>query len=113
MKKILLFPALLLLIYSCSTGQSITYRPLNSNEKLWDIRIEQGTVSGQFEVIINDELVIEETPNMFTDTIDEKAIYQNRVVRLIVNFTNGFLGIGEGYNVSLLIDNELAAQVTF
>jgi len=40
-----------ILIISCSTSQELTYRPVDSKE-LWNIRIEKGSVSGQFEVYI-------------------------------------------------------------
>jgi hypothetical protein len=75
--------------------------------------IEYGTVSEQFEVYVDDEMILEETPNMFTNTIDEKTTYKNSVFRLLVNYSSGFLGIGEGYEAILFINNEMVTKQNF
>lgn len=99
-------------LVGCSTSQESTYRPLNSSE-LWNIRIEFGTYSEQFEVYVNDEMIFEESPNMFTTSIDEKTTYKNHQFRLLVNYSSGFLGIGEGYEALLFCDNELITKQNF
>jgi hypothetical protein len=99
-------------LVACSTSQELTYRPLNSSE-LWNIRIEFGTYSEQFEVFVNDTIIFEESPNMFTSTIDEKTTYKNHLFRLLVNYSSGFLGIGEGYEALLFCDNELITKQNF
>lgn len=99
-------------LVACSSSQELTYRPLNSSD-LWNIRIEFGTYSEQFEVYVNEEMIFEETPNMFTSTIDEKTLYKNYQFRLLVNYSSGFLGIGEGYEVLLFCDNELITKQNF
>jgi len=76
-----------ILIISCSTSQELTYRPVDSKE-LWNIRIEKGSVSGQFEVYIDDEIIFEETPDIFNDRIDEKIDYKGYPVRLLVSKYN-------------------------
>lgn len=99
-------------LVACSSSQELTYRPLNSSE-LWNIRIEFGTYSEQFEVYVNDEMIFEESPNMFTSSIDEKTTYKNHQFRLLVNYSSGFLGIGEGYETLLFCDNELITKQNF
>ncbi|NWG28129.1 MAG: hypothetical protein HXY48_06290 [Ignavibacteriaceae bacterium] len=103
--------AILILILACSTSQELTYRPVDSKE-LWNIRIEKGSVSGQFEVYINDEMVFEETPDMFNDRIDEKTTYKDYPVRLMVNKEKDFWG-SEEYNLLLFINNELVTQMKY
>jgi hypothetical protein len=102
-----------ILIAACSSSQVLTYRPAGSNEKMWDIRIEKSSIMDQFEVIINDSTVIEETPNMFTNSLDVKSLYRGKEVKLLVNYSTGCLGIGSGYNAILFIDNEMAGQFSF
>lgn len=113
MKKFLFVYVLFFIgLVACSTSQELTYRPLNSSD-LWNIRIEQGTLSGQFEVYVDDEMILEESPNMFTNSIDEKATYKGQIFRLIVNYSSGFLGIGEGYEVMLFCNNEMVTKQNF
>jgi len=114
MKKFLSFVCVLFSLFwvACSSSQELTYRPLNSSE-LWNIRIEFGTYSEQFEVYVDDEMILEETPNMFTSTIDEKTTYKNQVFRLLVNHHSGFLGIGEGYEAILFVNNEMVTKQNF
>ncbi|GIK59770.1 MAG: hypothetical protein HND39_03200 [Ignavibacteriota bacterium] len=98
-------------LVACSTSQELTYRPVDSKD-LWNIRIERGSVSGQFEVYIDDEIVFEETPDMFNDRIDEKTTYKNYPLRLLVNKETDFWG-GEEYNLQLFINNELVTQMKY
>jgi len=100
-----------ILIISCSTSQELTYRPVDSKE-LWNIRIEKGSVSGQFEVYIDDKIIFEETPDIFNDRIDEKIDYKGYPVRLLVSKEKDFWG-GEEYNLLLFINNELITQIKF
>ena len=86
---------------------------MGSNEKMWEIHVEKSSITDQFQVIIDDSTVIAETPNMFTKTVDAKCTYRNKEIKLIVNHSEGTLGIGEGYNALLLIDNEMAGQFKF
>jgi hypothetical protein len=102
---------LAVIIISCSSTQELTYRPVDSKD-LWNIRIEKGSVSGQFEVYINDEKVFEETPDIFNNRIDEKTTYKERPVRLIVNQENDFWG-GKQYNLQLFVNSELVTQMKF
>ena len=99
------------LLISCSTSQELTYRPVDSKD-LWNIRIERGSVSGQFEVYINEEMVFEETPDIFNDRIDEKTTYKGYPLRLMVNKETDFWG-GEDYNLLLFINNELVTQMKY
>jgi len=113
MKKFLFVYVLFFIgLVACSTSQELTYRPVN-NPDLWNIRIEQGTLSGQFEVYVDDEMILEESPNMFTKSIDEKATYKGQIFRLIVNHSSGFLGIGGGYEVILFCNNEIVTKLKF
>src|SRR3970282_2317128 len=107
----LLFPLLIILIFfGCSSSQYLTYRPVNESD-LWQIEISKSSGFDGFTVSINDEEVLSEGINWVTKSIDEKTIYRNKEVRLIVNpYTNY---IDEGYNVSLLIDNELVTTMKF
>jgi len=100
-----------IVIISCSSSQELTYRPVDSKE-LWNIRIEKGSVSGQFEVYIDDEIVFEESPDYFNNRIDEKTTYKDHPLRLIVNKETDFWG-GENYNLQLFVDNELVTQMKF
>ena len=111
MKRIIVILFVLLFFAACSTSQELTYRPVNSQE-LWNVRIEKGSVSGQFEIYINDEMILEETPSMFNENIDEKVTYKNHSVRLIVNKTTSFWG-GDSQELTLLIDNELITKMDF
>lgn len=111
MKHIIIILLAIFLIGACATTQEFSYRPID-NKELWNVRIEKGTISGQFEVYINDDLVLEETPSMFGDHIDERVIYKTHSVRLIVNKTTNFWG-GESQQLTLLIDNELIAKMDF
>ena len=111
MKHIIILLLAIFLLGACSSSQELTYRPVNNND-LWSVRIEKGTISGQFEIYINDELILEETPSMFGDNIDEKIIYKNHSVRLIVNKISNFWGV-ESQKLTLLIDNELITQMDF
>jgi hypothetical protein len=100
-----------MLFVACSSSQEFTYRPLN-NPELWNIRIEKGSVSGQFEVYVNDEMIFEETPSMFTDSIDEKSDYKGHQFRFMVNKTTDFWG-GEEYKAILFCDNEMISRTIF
>jgi hypothetical protein len=44
-------------------------------------------------------------------SIDEKSVYRDKVVRLVVNPYSNY--IDEGYDVTLLIDNELVTSMKF
>ena len=99
------------IIAACSSSREFMYRPVESKD-LWNVRIEKGSVSGQFEIYIDDELIMEETPSLFGDNIDEKIIYKNHSVRLIVYKTTNFWG-GESQELTLLIDNELITKMDF
>jgi hypothetical protein len=100
-----------ILIVSCSTTQELSYRPVDSKD-LWDIKIEKGSMSGQFEIYINDEIVFEETPDYFNDRVDEKTFYKGYPLRLIVNKEKDFWG-GENYNLQFFVQNELVTQMKF
>ena len=100
-----------IIIISCSSTQELTYRPVDSKD-LWNIRIEKGSVSDQFEVYINDEKVFEETPGIFNNRIDEKTTYKGHPIRLLVNQETDFWG-SKQYNLQLLVDNELVTQMKF
>lgn len=111
-KFLIVFVLSLIGLVSCSTSQELTYRPLNGSE-LWNIRIERGTMTGQFEVYIDDEIIFEESPNMFTDMIDEKTTHKGYSFRFLVNYNSGFLGIGGGYEALLFCNNELITKQNF
>ena len=111
MKHIIIILLTLFLIGACATSQELNYRPVDSKD-LWNIRIEKGTVSGQFEVYINDELVLEETPSMISETINEKTYYKNYEIRLVVNKTTSWIE-GDSQKLALYIDNELITQMDF
>ena len=107
----LLFAVSLILLIACSTTQELTYRPMDSKD-LWNIRIEKGSVSDQFEVYINEDKVFEETPDVFNHHIDEKTTYKGYPLRLLVYKSTDFWG-GEKYNLQLFINNELVTQMKY
>jgi len=111
MKKIsLLFFALLL--FSCSSSQFVTYRPKDSNNN-WKIDVLHNSVTKNFKVVINDSTVIDKNANFFTGNAEAKGTYENKEVKMIVTFTPGFLGIGQGFEVMVFIENELAGKFKF
>ena len=59
---ILIYISLAVLVGACSTSQMLTYRPMGSNEKMWEIHVEKSSITDQFQVIINDSTVLAETP---------------------------------------------------
>jgi len=108
--KMLFFVIVSVLFFSCSSSQNLTYRPVNDSA-LWQIEISKSSGFDGFTVTINDDEVLSEGINWMTKSMDEKTTYKNKEVRLIVNPYSSY--IDEGYDVTLLIDNELISKMKF
>src|ERR1035437_4683372 len=101
-------------LIGCSSSQFITYRPAGSTEKNWDIHVQKTYgVNVSFQVIINDSTLIDASQNIFTKSLGAKSKYRDKEIKLSVNYSSGFLGIGSGYHAILLIDNELQGSLIF
>lgn len=104
---------LLLFIFGCSSTQFVTYRPLGSTAKNWDINVKKSSITNNFQVIINDSTVIDESANLFTGNLQAEGLYRKNQIKLMVTYSSGFLGIGAGYDAMVFVNNELAGKFDF
>lgn len=105
---------LTLVIAACTSSQFATYRPAGSTEANWQINvIHKSGITQSFQVVINDSTVIDESPNFFTRNAEAKGKYRDKEIKLIVTYSSGFLGIGEGYEAMVFVNNELAGKFKF
>jgi len=103
-----------LVIAACTSSQFATYRPAGSTEASWQINVLHSSgVTDNFKVVINDSTVIDESPNFFTGNAEAKGKYREKEIKLIVTYSSGFLGIGEGYEAMVFVSNELAGKFKF
>lgn len=105
---------LALVIAACTSSQFATYRPAGSTEANWQINVlHKKGVTQTFQVVINDSMVIDESPNFFTGNAEAKGKYRDKEIKLIVTYSSGFLGIGAGYEAMVFVSNELAGKFKF
>ncbi len=111
MKKII-FLSLFFLI-ACTSSQLTMYRSAETNRN-WQIEVKHNdALVHNFKVVINDSTVIDKDVNLFTGNAEAKGMYDNKEVRLLVNYSSGFLGIGKKYTALVFIEKELAAKFEF
>lgn len=105
---------LTLVIAACTSSQFATYRPAGSTEANWQINvIHKSGITQSFQVVINDSTVIDESLNFFTRNAEAKGKYRDKEIKLIVTYSSGFLGIGEGYEAMVFVNNELVGKFKF
>ncbi|MGD1046026.1 MAG: hypothetical protein ABR936_12000 [Bacteroidota bacterium] len=113
--KFLIFVTFLILLITlsgCSSSQFATYRPINSEGSQWQIYVNK-SFANNFTVTINDSTVIDKGMPPFTYSIDVKSNYKGKEIRLVVNFSPGFFGIGSGYETMVFINNEMVGKFKF
>ncbi len=108
MKYILPLLAALILIACGSTSNMMTYRPRGSTESAWNVRAEKGNVSNSVQVFINDSLVCEGGPGVFSSDADLKGEYRGHAVTAMVQRSTGLFKTG--IRCMVFIDGELAGK---
>jgi len=96
-------------IVGCVASQYAMYRPQGSDEQ-WNITASRDAMSSTISVSINDSLIVEDYPALFSTSFEAKGKYQGKEVKYHAVYNNGFLGIGAGWETTIFVDNEMAAR---
>ncbi len=71
----------LLFVVGCShTAQIASYRPRGSSEIAWNVKVEQNSLSGHVNVIVNDSVVCDGTIGVFESGEELKGNYRGHPV---------------------------------
>jgi hypothetical protein len=109
MNKTLLAICALMLLAGCTASQFSLYTPENTGTK-WNITATRPPLSDKITIAVNDSVVVEKAPGLFTYSFEARGMYQGHIVRVYAVHSEGFLGIGEGWETSVFVDNEMAAR---
>jgi hypothetical protein len=109
MNKTLLTICALALLAGCTASQFSLYTPENSGAK-WNITATKPPLSNKISIAVNDSVVVEKSPGLFTYSFEARGMYQGHIVRFYAVHSEGFLGIGEGWETTVFVDNEMAAR---
>jgi hypothetical protein len=109
MKKSLLAIGVLVVLAGCTASQFSLYTPENTGTK-WNITASKPPLSDKITIAVNDSVVVEKAPGIFTYSFEARGMYQGHIVRFYAVHSEGFFGIGEGWETTVFVDNEMAAR---
>ena len=100
----------------CASAQFDTYQLKADGHPNWQIIVSKTQVPFTivFKVIINDSTVINKGTNAFAGwNLDTKGTYRDHQIKLVENYTSGFLGFGTMYHALVFVDNHFVKEFNF
>ena len=82
-------PFVLLFFAGCSSSQFALYRPKNSDTQ-WNITANKSFACGKISVVINDSVVVAESPGIFTYSFEAKGTYKGHEVKFYAVYNKAF-----------------------